>query len=50
VNQQDILIADVAEQGLSGELTERDTLCEIRPCRRGLLVSHVHSLRRRSSL
>jgi hypothetical protein len=48
-NQQNILIADVAEQGLCGEVTERDALCEIRPCRRDLLVSHVHSLRRRSS-
>ena len=49
-NQQNILIADVAEQGFSGEVIERDALCEIRPCRRGLLVSHVHSLRRRSSV
>jgi hypothetical protein len=48
-NQQNILIADVAEQGLTGEVTERDALGEIRPCRRGLLVSHVHSLRRRSN-
>jgi hypothetical protein len=40
-NQQNILIADVAEQGLSGEVTECDALCEIRSCRRGLFVSHV---------
>src|SRR3977135_2303794 len=47
-HQKDILVADVAEQGLAGEVTWCNALCEIRPSGRGLLFGHVHSLRRTS--
>ena len=42
-HQQDLLVADMAEQGLAGKVTRCDTQGEIRPGRQGLLFSHVRS-------
>ena len=43
-HQQDLLVADMAEQGLAAEFAWCDALREIRPGRRGLLFSHGYSL------
>ena len=42
-HQQDILIADVAEQGFGGEVRQDDTLGKIWPGGRSLLFSHIVS-------
>jgi hypothetical protein len=42
--QQNILIADVAEQGLAAEVIQCNALREVRSGRRGLLFSHVPSI------
>jgi hypothetical protein len=42
-HQQDILITNVAEQSLGGEVGQRDTLCKIWPGGRSLLFSHIIS-------
>src|SRR5215212_6672636 len=39
-HQQDLLIADVPDQGLGREVAQFNTKCEIRPSGHGLLFSH----------
>src|SRR5215210_3643716 len=39
-HQQDILIADVPDQGLGREVAQFNAKCEIRPSGHGLLFSH----------
>jgi hypothetical protein len=42
--QQNIFLADMAEQGLSGELGQLDAQRQIRSGRRGLLITMLYSL------
>jgi hypothetical protein len=40
-HQQDILVADMPQQGLTGEVGSQHTFCKIRPRRGRLFVGHV---------
>jgi hypothetical protein len=46
-HQQDLLITDMSEQGLAGEVAGRDALGKIRSGGWGLFVCHIESFRRR---